>query len=63
MCAWDGLSAQATIYACETGLCEPGMEVVVVHGCLEADAETMPMVTTKVCHTHTYTHIWAHAHR
>ncbi|GFH10858.1 pyruvate kinase, partial [Haematococcus lacustris] len=34
---------KATIYGCEQGLCQPGQEVVVVHGCVEADAESMPM--------------------
>ncbi len=40
--------AQAAIYACEVGLCQPGQEVVVVHGCMESDAESMPMVSVKV---------------
>jgi hypothetical protein len=31
--------SQATIYGCEQGLCQPGQEVVVVHGCVDADAD------------------------
>eukprot|EP00798_Chlamydomonas_sp_ICE-L_P012268 gene12268-15414_t len=38
---------KAMIYALEIGLCLPGKEAVVVHGCVQADAETVPMVTIK----------------
>ncbi|GIL77051.1 hypothetical protein Vretimale_3233 [Volvox reticuliferus] len=43
------LLEEATIFAIEGGLCPPGKEVVVVHGCTQADAEDgLPMVAIQV---------------
>ncbi|GFR42123.1 hypothetical protein Agub_g2966 [Astrephomene gubernaculifera] len=43
------LLEEATLFAMEAGLCPPGKEVVVVHGCNKADAEDgLPMVAIQV---------------
>jgi hypothetical protein len=37
------------MFAMEEGLCPPGKEVVMVHGCIKADAEVgLPMVASQV---------------
>ncbi|KAG2495346.1 hypothetical protein HYH03_006615 [Edaphochlamys debaryana] len=46
---FDVLVEEAILFAMEAGLCEPGREVVVVHGCIQADAENgLPMVSMQV---------------
>ncbi|EFJ40446.1 pyruvate kinase [Volvox carteri f. nagariensis] len=46
---FDVLLEEATMFAMEAGLCPPGKEVVVVHGCSKADAEDgLPMVAIQV---------------
>ncbi|KAG2439977.1 hypothetical protein HXX76_004095 [Chlamydomonas incerta] len=46
---FEVLLEEATLFAMEAGLCPPGKEVVVVHGCNKADAEDgLPMVEIQV---------------
>eukprot|EP00198_Chlamydomonas_reinhardtii_P006402 XP_001695738.1 pyruvate kinase [Chlamydomonas reinhardtii] len=46
---FEVLLEEATLFAMEAGLCPPGKEVVVVHGCNTADAEDgLPMVEIQV---------------
>ncbi|GIL58673.1 hypothetical protein Vafri_13670 [Volvox africanus] len=46
---FEVLLEEATMFAMEAGLCPPGKEVVVVHGCIRADAEDgLPMVAIQV---------------
>lgn len=42
------LLEQAVIYAMETGICQAGKNIIVVHGSHSADAETQPMTQIKV---------------
>jgi pyruvate kinase len=40
---FEVLLEEAAQYACTSGLCQYGDELVVVHGAQEADADTNPM--------------------